>query len=81
MLALDPLYFGLSYHFQFNTNYNYILLRSKKADGFEEIVQFSSSHSIVKRGYCVSRAPPHHNLPASLNLHDSTKATMNFFLT
>ena len=30
-----------------------------------------NSHPIVTRGSRISRAPPHHTLPAFLNLHDS----------
>ena len=33
------------------------------------MLHFDSSHPIVKRGSRVSRAPPHHTLPAFLNLN------------
>ena len=31
------------------------------------MLHFDNSHSIVKRGFHVSRAPPHHTLPAFLD--------------
>ena len=32
-----------------------------------EILHFDSNHPIVTRGFRVSRAPPHHTLPAFVN--------------
>ena len=45
-------------------------LRSKKAGRFEKMLHFDSTHSTMTRRSCVSRAPPHHNLLAFLNIHD-----------
>ena len=48
-------------------------LRSKKAERFEKLLGFARSHSIVTRRVTrwVSRAPPHHTLPAFLTFNGS----------
>ena len=46
----------------------FIPLRYKKAGRFERLLGFARNHSIVTRGL-VSRAPPHHTLPAFLKLN------------
>ena len=40
------------------------------------MLHFDSSNPIVTRDSRVSRAPPHHNLPAFLNLNGSKSATL-----
>ena len=60
----------LSYMQSFTTIWNRILLSFKKAG---KLLPFGSSHPIVTRGSRVSHAPPHHTVPAFLNLHGSIK--------
>ena len=47
-------------------------LRSWKAGRFSRMSLTSNSHPIVTRGSRVSRTPPHHTLPAFLNLYGSS---------
>ena len=53
---------------------DFISLRSKKAGRLEKILHLENSHSIVTRGSCISRAPPHHILPTFLNLNGRFKS-------
>ena len=45
-----------------------IPLRPKKAGTFEELLGFSRSHALVKRGSVSVSCATHHTLPALLNL-------------
>ena len=45
------------------------IIKILKARRFEIILRFDNSQSIVTRGSRVSRAPPHHTLPAFFNLN------------
>ena len=56
-----------------NFRYSIISLRSWEAGRFERMPLIGKSHPIVARG---SRAPPHHTLPAFLNLYGIN--TMNY---
>ena len=49
----------------------HIPLRSKKAGNYAKMLHFDSNHLNVTSGSRVSRAPPHHTLPAFLNLNGS----------
>ena len=44
-------------------------LRSREAGRFDRMYFTGNNHPIVTRGSRFSRAPPHHTLPAFLNLH------------
>ena len=48
--------------------YFYIQLRSEKAGRFENMLHFDSSPLFVTHRSRVSRAPPHHTLPAFITL-------------
>ena len=51
----------------------HIPLRSKKAGRYAKMLHFDSSLLNVTSDSRVSRAPPHHTLPAFLNLNGSIK--------
>ena len=53
-------------------------MRSKKTGRFEKMLHFDSSQPILTRGSRVSRAPPHHTLPAFLDINGSISIDENY---
>ena len=62
-------------HYHINSLNLRLPWRSWKAERFQRMFLTGNSHPIVTRGSHVSRVPPHHTLPAVINLHGRSLST------